>query len=365
MDPASEITNNRKKKFISLILFSIIVIAGLTGIFVYMAYKKTHITTDDAFVTGRVHIIASKVPGTVKALYISDNQFVKENDLLMVVDDRDYAVMLNQAESALNAERAKLAELSTSIDVAEKRLLELRFRIESAKANLKLQEANFKQAKVDLTRGQRLLKKEIMPEEQFEKIKTSYDVASARLKAAKDQLRQSEASLETQRAIIKQTESAFQSQGSRVKQKEAIRKGEDLKISYTRIYSPSDGYITKKSVETGNQIQAGQSLMAVVYLDDVWITANYKETQLEKVKPGQKVRIKVDTYPDKVFKGTVESIMAGTGSVFSLFPPENATGNFVKVVQRIPVKIVLAEETNTNHIFRIGMSVEPTIIIEK
>jgi len=365
MEPASEVTNNRKKKFIALILFSIIVIAGLTGIFVYMAYKKTHITTDDAFVTGRVHIIASKVPGTVNVVYVRDNEFVKKDALIMEIDDRDYVVRLNQAKSALNAEKSRLAEISTKIEVAKMQLSELHFSVESARANLKLQEANFKQAEIDFKRARKLFKKEIMPEEQFEKATTNYDISSARLEAVRKQLKQSGASLETQKAIIRQTESAFQSQKSRVKQKEAIRKAEDLKRSYTKIYSPSDGYITKKAAETGNQIQAGQPLMAVVSLDDVWITANYKETQLEKVKPGQKVRIKVDTYSGRVFEGTVQSIMAGTGSVFSLFPPENATGNFVKVVQRIPVKIVLAEETDPNHIFRIGMSVEPTIIIEK
>ena len=133
--------------------------------------------------------------------------------------------------------------------------------------------------------------------------------------------------------------------------------------SYTKIYAPSDGYISKRSVEIGNQIQSGQSLMSVVPLDDLWITANYKETQLERVKPGQKVKIKVDTYPDKAFDGQVNSVMAGTGAVFSLFPPENATGSYVKIVQRIPVKIILDKGTDPAHALRIGMSVVPTILI--
>ncbi|MEW6675196.1 MAG: efflux RND transporter periplasmic adaptor subunit [Nitrospirota bacterium] len=119
-----------------------------------------------------------------------------------------------------------------------------------------------------------------------------------------------------------------------------------------------------KSVEIGNQVQAGQPLMAVVPLDDIWVIANYKETQLERVKPGQKVKIKVDTYPNRIFKGKVDSIMAGTGSVFSLFPPENATGSYVKVVQRIPVKIVFENGTDSGHVLRIGMSVVPTIIVK-
>jgi len=149
-----------------------------------------------------------------------------------------------------------------------------------------------------------------------------------------------------------------------VKQGEAVLDSARLNFGYTKIYAPTDGYVTKKSVEVGNQIQPGQPLMAVVPLNDIYVTANYKETQLEKVRPGQKVDITVDTYPGKVFKGKVDSIMAGTGSVFSLFPPENATGNYVKVVQRIPVKIVFDQDTDPQHVLRMGMSVEPTVVIK-
>jgi membrane fusion protein (multidrug efflux system) len=155
-------------------------------------------------------------------------------------------------------------------------------------------------------------------------------------------------------------------QQAQIQEKEATLKMAELNQSYTRIYAPSEGYITKRTVEVGNQVQAGQPLMAIVPLtqEDIWITANYKETQLKYVKPGQRVTIKVDTYPGKTFEGRVNSIMAGTGAVFSLFPPENATGNFVKVVQRIPVKILLESGTDPNHLLRIGMSVAPTILIE-
>jgi len=135
-------------------------------------------------------------------------------------------------------------------------------------------------------------------------------------------------------------------------------------MSYAKIYAPAEGYITKKSVEVGEQLRPGQPVMAVVPLYDVWVIANYKETQLTRVKPGQKVRIKVDTYPGYVYEGRVDSIMAGTGSVLSMFPPENATGSFVKVVQRIPVKIVLSNKIDHSHPLRAGMSVVPTIIID-
>lgn len=365
MGTKGETTNDRRRKVAVFFLFSIVAVAIVIGIYLYIDYKKTHITTDDAFVTGRIHVVASKVNGTVKAKYIRDNQFVKSGELLVEIDDRDYAVRVNQAESALNAEKAKLAELTTKIEVAEKQLSEILFEIKATRANLKLRTAELKQAKTDLTRARRLFKKEIMPKEQYEKITTGNDVAEARLEAAKDQLKKADASLQTQKSVINQVKASFQSQQSLVKEKEAVYRGATLEKSYTKIYAPSDGYVTKKSVEIGNQIQAGQPLMAVVPLDDVWVTANYKETQLENVKPGQKARIKVDTYPGKVFDGTVQSIMAGTGAVFSLFPPENATGNYVKVVQRIPVKIILDRGTDRDHVLRIGMSVEPTIIVKE
>jgi len=362
MNKPWEIVNNNKKKFAALILLFVLLIVGILGVYYYREYRKKYVSTDDAFVTGRIHIIASKVPGTVKVLYAEDNQFVKKDDLLAEIDDRDYDVRVNEAASARDAEHAKLTELSTKIIVAKRQLAEMQFGAESARANLKLQGVNLKQADIDLERAQKLFKKEIVPEEKLEKAKTNREVAVAQAEAAKEQLKQIEAAIETQKAVIGQTESAFTSQGSVVKQKEEVRKAEDLKKSYTKIYAPTDGYVTKKTVEIGNQIQAGQPLMAVVPLDDIWIIANYKETQIEHVKPGQKVKIKVDTYPGREFDGVVHSIMAGTGSIFSLFPPENATGSYVKVVQRIPVKIVLNKETDPDHILRVGMSVVPTVV---
>jgi membrane fusion protein (multidrug efflux system) len=353
--------DNNKKRFALFLVFALLLVC-VAGVFYYREYRMRYVTTDDAYVTGRIHVIASKVPGTVRTVYVEDNQFVKKDDVLLEIDDRDYDVRVKEAESARNAEHAKREEISTKVDMTKKQLLELQFSVKSARANMNLQEANLKQADLDFKRAQNLRAKEVVPEEKLEKAKTNFDVAVAQVEASREQLKQIEAALETQRALIQQTESALQSQNSVVKQKEETLNAEDLKKSYTKIYAPADGYITKKSVETGNQIQSGQPLMAVVPLNDIWVIANYKETQIENVKPGQKAKIRVDTYPDRDFEGTVESIMAGTGSIFSLFPPENATGNYVKVVQRVPIKIVLNEGTDPNHILRIGMSVEPTII---
>lgn len=360
-----EVTMNNKRKKIAAIVFSAIAIIGALILFFYIRYKSTHITTDNAYVEGFIHVVSSKVSGTVTAIYVKDNQHVKKGDLLLEIDTADYDVKVKEAEAALEAERKKLYEINSKIETAGKQLEQAIAGFEASKANLELYRANFSQAELDYRRADALLKKEAISKAQYDKAKTAYDVAHAQLRAAEEQVRQAQSSIEAQRALLKQAEALKPLQLANIKQKEALLEAARLKHKYTKIYAPSDGYITKRSVEAGNLIREGQPLMAVVPLQDVWIVANYKETQLEKVRPGQRVKIKVDTYPGKVFYGKVDTIMAGTGAVFSLFPPENATGQFVKVVQRIPVKIVLDKDTDKEHILRIGMSVVPTVIVEK
>ena len=328
--------NNGKKKKIAIAAFVIFLIAGVAALFFYRDYKATHITTDDAFVDGRIYAVAPKISGTVKAVHVEDNQMVKKGDILVEIAPEDYDARLNEAMSSVNAEKSKLAEYQA--------------KVKTARAQLELQEANMRQAEIDIRRAELLYGKGAISKERFEKTKTGYDVTLAEVKASREQMRQ--------------TESSVASQASSVTAKEARMKTEQLNVGYTMIYAPADGRITKKNVERGNQVQPGQPLMAVVTLDDVWVIANYKETQLDKVRPGQKVKIKVDTYSGETFTGKVDSIMAGTGSAFSLFPPENATGNYVKVVQRVPVKIVL-DRKDMAGILRVGMSVVPTVLVEK
>jgi membrane fusion protein (multidrug efflux system) len=355
---------NHKKK-IALAVFAVLCLFGAMALYFYLGYKATHITTDDAFIEGHIHTIASKIPGTVKDLFVDDNQQVKKGDLLVEIDSVDYEVRVNETSSNLGAEKAKIAEITARVEAAKQQLAEVRAGVEAARANLELQEANLGQAERDGRRAAALFATDTFSKQQYEKANTAYEVSKAQVKAAREQLRQSELTVETQKAVVRQIESSGASQQSTVKQKAAQLETAELNYGYTKIYAPADGYITKKSVERGNQVQAGQPLMAVTELNGIWVVANYKETELKKIKPAQKVTIKVDTYPDKVFRGTVESIMAGTGVVFSLFPPENATGQFVKVVQRVPVKIVLDKDTDAGHALRIGMSVEPTVIVGK
>ncbi|MCX5717260.1 MAG: HlyD family secretion protein [Nitrospirae bacterium] len=366
MEDDRVLTNgNHRRKTIAAFVFAAVSIAGIIAGFFYVRYKSTHISTDDAFIDGRIHTISSKVPGTIKNIYVNDNQFVRKGDILLEIDSEDYGLRTKEALSGLDAEKAKISEIKYRLQTAKQQFEEFKAALGAAKANLELQEANMRQADTDLKRAEELLKEDIISKEKYEKIKTVYDVTFAQVKAAKEELSQMQARLETQKAVIKQTESSIEPQKALTKQKEASLGAAELNLSYTKVIAPADGYVTKKSVESGNHIQTGQPLMAVVPLDDIWVTANYKETQLAKVRVGQKVEIKVDTYTAEKFNGRIESIMTGTGAVFSLFPPENATGNYVKVVQRIPVKIILDKGTDPERILRIGMSVEPTIIVEK
>lgn len=389
-----------------VIVFAVVAACVVIGLLAYKAYSRTHISTDDAFVDGRIHTIASKISGTVKNLNITDNQFVRKGDLLLEIDPVDYNVRVDEAGAALSSERSRLSEIGTRAVIAKSQLNEAMQQAEGARINLEVQQKNAAQAEQeirraaaglaaqeavlrkaerDLTRAESLFRQEAISREKHESAEMARDVAAAQVTASREQSRQAEtardaqaarvrqaeadvrrveAALATQRNVVRQAEIGIRSQEALTKQREAVLRTAELGRSYTKIYAPVDGYVSKRSVETGNQIQAGQPLMAVVPLDGTWITANYKETQLERVKPGQKVRIEVDTYPGKTFKGRVESIMAGTGSAFALFPPENATGNYVKVVQRVPVKIALDRGTDPRHLLRVGLSVTPTILAE-
>jgi len=313
-----ELKNNKNKKLIYLIAAGIII--ALVFLSVYIIHGFGRVSTDDAYITGRIHNIGAKIPGTVEKVLIDDNQGVKKGQLLVEIDPTDYQLKLNEAKAALESEKVRLSDAQT--------------RIKSAKIALN-------QALLDKRRGGALYKEKVIPEEKYEKILTAYNLSLTQLKAA---------------------EEYEQLEGSLIKQREVALNISEVNFGYAKVLAPSDGYVTSKSVEAGNQIQPGQPLMAIVALDDIWVVANYKETQLKNVRIGQRVDIKIDTYPGRVFTGKVDSIMAGTGAAFSLFPPENALGNYVKVVQRVPVKIVFDKATDERHVLRIGMSCTPTII---
>ncbi|MFA5147856.1 MAG: HlyD family secretion protein [Candidatus Omnitrophota bacterium] len=276
--------NVKKKKVLGIFLGAVGTAAVVSILFVIGGLSL--VSTDDAYIEGRIHNIASKVPGTVKTVNAEDNSIVKKGDVLVEIDPVDYELRVNEAQAALD-----------------------------------IRKVAFEQAARDRDRAEALYKEEVYPKERFENAVTAYNLAKAQAEAAEAQFKIAQRNLE-----------------------------------YTKICAPADGHAAKRSVEAGNQIQPGQALMAVVS-NDMWVVANYKETQLKNVRPGQEARIKIDTYPGKVFDGHVDSIQRGTGAKFSMFPPENASGNFVKVVQRIPVKIVFDGQPYNKYDLGVGMSV--------
>jgi membrane fusion protein (multidrug efflux system) len=289
---AEEQTGNGQKKKRAFMIVGVVVIVGLTLGYFYSNYRKTHVSTDDAFIDGNIHTISARVKGNVKAVSVTDNQRVKQGDVLVEIDAADF--------------RSKAA---------------------AARANLELQRATLRLAESDRKRAKALYEQDASSTERYDRAVSTYEIAMAQVKLAEEQLRQAQ-----------------------------------LNLGYTKVVAPADGYVTRKSVQTGNQVEAGQPLMAIVDLDSLYVVANYKETDMERIRPGQEVEMTVDSFPGKEFKGKVDSIMAGTGVSFSLFPAENATGNYVKVVQRIPVKIVFQEGSDKEHLLRIGMSVEPVVL---
>ncbi|MGC2423638.1 MAG: HlyD family secretion protein [Nitrospirota bacterium] len=335
--PAKKSGNGNKKRRAAIILLVLIVIGGFIGIRVY-ALSKIHVNTDDAFIDAHVYQVSARVSGYVKRVNVDDNQSVKKGDVLVGLDTSDYITSVNNASASLD-----LAKNETHGDVAN---------VGSAEAAVNLAKSRLDLAAKNDARGETLFKKGIIARQDLDTLTTDKKVAASALKDVEDARKKAAAN------------AGFLVPGgdkAKIAQKEAQLAQAKLNLGYTSIVSPADGYVTNKSVEPGNNVQPGQALLAVVELNNTWVTANYKENQLTYVRPGQQVEFAVDTYPNMKFRGKVDSIMAGTGAAFSLLPPENATGNYVKIVQRIPVKILIDQTSDPKHLLRVGMSVEPTI----
>jgi membrane fusion protein, multidrug efflux system len=332
----SGISRRRNRGMIFLLI--LIIIGAWLGMRMFIS-SKTHIETDNAFIEARIVPVSSKVSGTVTRVLVNDNQPVKQGDLLVEIDPRDYQVQMAKAAAGVG-----MAENETGGEY---------LKAEAARAALQTARARHDQALLDQERGEKLFTREVISREQLDRLKTARIVTESQQKEAEETLKRAQAEA-----------GLAGNNGARAKvlERKAILSEAGLRLSYTKLYAARDGYITRKSIEPGANIQAGQALMALVPLQDAWITANYKERQITYVKPGQKVEFRVDAYPGRTFTGRVDSIMAGTGAAFSLLPPENATGNYVKVVQRIPVKIAIDNSSDPEHLLRVGMSVVPTVV---
>lgn len=327
----------RVRIFLGLLV--LLVVAAGAG---YWHYIHTFVNTDDAYVYGYVGVISARVPGRVAQVLVDDNQAVNPGQVLVVLEPQDYQAAVTQAEGALGRLRQELAENYVKVSTA-------RAKLDEAAANLHL-------AGTDKARYTALFERHTVPRQTLDNVTTRYQVNKALVDKAQHELKQVLAAIGGSASLPIDEQPA-------IKEAQAKLEQARLNLKYTRIRAQLTGYVTRRQVEVGNWVEPGQPLMMVVPLNpgQLWIQANYKETQLTNVYLGQPATVTVDTYPGTRFRGRVDSIMAGTGSAFSLLPPENATGNWVKVVQRIPVKITLAPPLPNDQPLRMGMSCEVTI----
>ena len=335
----------KKKRVIVPIISAVVLI--LIGI--YLAVHATFFqSTDDAFVEGHIIQVAPKVAGQIINLYVDDNQEVKENQIIAEIDPKDYQVKLDQAEAKLAEAKAKLGVTEKQVDENSSNVNQTQEELNSAKSKLDF-------AEKDYQRYAAMYKEGIVSKQEYDNSLNQLTVAQANNKAADEKSKAMKAALESSKARIKSVEAEIQRLEAEVEEA-------STNLSYTKIYAPEDGTVSSRSVEKGNYVQIGQPLLSIVP-KRVWVVANFKEIQLTNMKPGQRVWIKVDTYPHKRFKGSVQSIQRATGAKASLFPPENAVGSYVKIVQRVPVKIIFEEDLSEYNIVP-GMSVVPKVQIK-
>ncbi len=333
----------KKRILLPSIIFTILALGGIYALLHAHYYQST----DDAFVEGHIVSVAPRVSGPVVKLLIKDNQEVKKGDLLVEIDPNDYIVALEQKEAKLLEAKAQLTASHQNIEENQTISSKTVKDISSIKSQLD-------NAKSIYDRDLKLSKEGIVSREELNNSKTTYDSLHANYLAEQEKKRA--ADIAVKQAIANRAEIE-----ALIKRLESEIDEAKLNLSYTKIYAPQDGKISARTVEEGNYVQVAQPLMSIVS-DEVWVVANYKETQLEQVREGQEVTIKVDTYPKKRFKGKVDSLQKATGAKSSLFPPENAVGSYVKIVQRIPVKIIFDEDISDYNIAP-GMSVVPKIKI--
>ncbi|RRZ92909.1 HlyD family secretion protein [Erwinia sp. 198] len=338
-----------------LIILAIVVIVMIIVGFYFWFTGRNIETTDDAFTESDAVTIAPKASGYVTKLLVTDNQRVKKGDLLVVIDPQDTQAQRDQAQAQLGLAVAQLHQAQASLALSK---VQYPAQKDQALAQQAKAEANLLNAQEDYKR-----QRGVDPRATSQR---NIDAASAQLRSAKAELESAKAQVEVASQIqlqIRQQETNVEARQQQVEQAKAQLNTANLNLSYTEVRAPYDGFVTKRNVQVGTLVQAGTSLFSLVS-PDVWITANFKESQLERMNPGDKVHISVDAWPDMKLEGHVESIQMGSGSRFSTFPSENATGNYVKIVQRVPVKIVIDKGLDPNKPLPLGLSVEPEVTVE-
>lgn len=361
-----------------------VAVALLAGAVVVWHYYSVRESTDDAQIDGHINPISARVSGTVLRVLHEDNDFVKAGELLVELDPKDYQVAVDRARADLANAQASAIAANVSIPLttttssgqlaaADAAVKSAEKEVEAAQARVQEAQANYTRVSADLKRMQQLVERDEVSRQQYDAAVAAAAAAGATLDAANSAVAsaqsravQARAQAEAAHTVpeqIKVTRARAGAAVAEVQRAQAALEQAELNLQYTKIVAPVPGILNKRNVEPGQVVQAGQPLFSIVNLDDIWVTANFKETQLKYMRPGQKAEIKVDAY-GHTYNGTVESIAGASGARFSLLPPENATGNYVKVVQRIPVRIRIDKGEDLNHMLRPGMSVVPTVYVK-
>ncbi|HUB59068.1 MAG TPA: HlyD family secretion protein [Puia sp.] len=336
----------RRKIVFPIILGLVLVGAVVFGIKEYIFYSA-HETTDDAQVDADISPVVARVGGYVKEIRFMDNQFVHAGDTLVVLDDRDYQVRLQQALAALTSTRQ-------TVDVSQVQVNEARSSIATAEANVAAAKVAVWKANEDYTRYENLYNDHAITKAQFDDAKAAKESADAALQVAETQV-------PTQTRRVDVNERQVGATASNLASRQADVDFARLQLSYTVITAPASGIASKRNIQLGQLVQAGQTLFSIVNANGIYVTANFKETQMEPLRIGQRVDISVDAFPDSTFHGEIQSFSGATGAKFSLLPPDNATGNFVKVVQRVPVRIKIDADSSLVKLLRAGMSVDVVV----
>jgi len=405
------VSRKPKGKAARVIVPILLVLLTVAGYFLWQ-YFGSYESTDDAQIDGHLNAISARISGQVSQVLVEDQQVVKKGEVLVKIDPRDYEVAVEKAEADLAEAEAGLQGSRTDIPVtstntastlksarslhadadagftgAERQLNASKARLETTQAQVLEADANYKKAADDVTRYKLLVAKDEISQQQFDQASQTAAAAKATLAArmasvteARQNVTVAEAAIQQAQAKIAQAEATIQaamtapqqiaiseskakSSAAKLAQQKAVLDQARLNLSYCTIVAPVSGIASKKTVEIGQNVSPGQQLLVVVPLEGIWVTANFKETQLRKMKAGQKVKFSVDAY-DREYSGHVTGIGGASGSRLSLLPPENATGNYVKVVQRIPVRIDIDPGQNADHRLRLGMSVDPKVYLE-
>lgn len=330
----------------------------------YLVESLTHESTDDAFLEGGVVAVAPKVAGQVKKVYVKSNQRVEAGQLLLEIDPRDLQVALDQKKAAVTSAEANVGLLKATLDLFRSEIAAAEATAKQTAAEAGASAATAERARADLKRAEELIQNHTISPQEFDLAKATAAAAEANLKAAQEKAASDQSKVAQSQAQLGAGVKAYERAEAQTRQAEWDAKAAELNLSYARVTAPEEGYVTKKAVENGDYVQVGQKLLALVPISGLYVTANFKETQLQNIRPGQAAKIEIDSVEGGPFAGHVDSIMAGSGARFSLLPPENAVGNYVKVVQRVPVKIVFDGPVEARHVLGPGMSVVPKVRVK-